>query len=70
MKHVYFTTKTVVLALTIATLTLIVVGYQNVQTAFKKAATEGRSIRISEVNSCPTQATTATAQFSGCNSII
>ncbi len=70
MKNVYFTTKTGVLALMIGVVAIVVVGYQNVQAAFKKAAADGRSIRVSEVDSCPTEASSETAQFSGCNSIL
>ncbi len=70
MKYAYLTTRTAIFAAVIAMLAVVVVGYQNVQAAFKKAASEGRSIRVSEVNSCPTEATADAAHFSGCNSII
>ncbi len=58
------------MATALVAIAFVAVGYQSVQAMFKKAAAEGRAIRVSEVNSCPTEATTDTAHFSGCNSIL
>ena len=50
---------------------LLAWAWQNINTALQKGIADGRSIRVSMINSCATSKETAgTPHFSGCNSIL
>lgn len=61
---------TIISTLTLTVIALAVLGLQQVQAAFSKAAAEGQDLRITETNTCTEKADTDTVHFSGCNSII
>ena len=46
-------------------------AWQNISTALQKGIVDGKSIRVSMINSCAVSKETAgTPHFSGCNSIL
>ena len=50
---------------------LLAWAWQNISTAFQKGIADGRSIRVSMINSCAVSKETAGGpHFSGCNSIL
>ena len=61
---------TAISALMLTVIALAVLGLQQVQAAFSKAAAEGQNLRITETNACTEKTDEDTVHFSGCNSII
>lgn len=57
--------------LAVGVISLIAFGFQQAQAAFQKGVASGEGIRVTEANTCSTEAASVDApHFSGCNSIL
>jgi hypothetical protein len=63
-------TQTVVATIIASVAIVAALAWQSINTIIQKGLADGKSIRVSERNSCTTEEVSSAPHFSGCNSIL